>query len=206
MKLIEIAALDNGAHRNQTVSSVLPVPPGWAVIPDGMAIPETFPFVDVETDGAGTVTRLTAREIPVEAPDMETVKSEKIAGMSAACNAAITSGVDVELSDGNTYHYSLTLEDQLNMMNIQAMVASGAESVPYHADVEECRYYSAADFSAIAEAATAWKLYQESYFNSLRSYIQSMDTVEEIEAVTYGMEIPTEYQTDVLKNLIGGAA
>ena len=136
--------------------------------------------------------------------DTQTPNADKIAAMSAACNAAITAGVDVELSDGNTYHYSLTLEDQLNMMNLQAMVASGAESVPYHADGEECRYYSAADFAAIAEAATAWKLYHESYFNSLRSYIQSMTTVEEIEAVTYGMEIPAEYQTDVLKNLTGG--
>lgn len=136
--------------------------------------------------------------------NIDSVKSAKIAEMSSDCNAAITGGVDVELSDGVTYHYSLTLEDQLNLMNLQAMVASGAETVPYHADGEECRYYSAADFSAIAAAATAWKLYQESYFNSLRGYIQAMDTVEEIDAVTYGMEIPAEYQTDVLKNLIGG--
>lgn len=203
MHIIEIESMDNGAHRNQTVSDVLPVPPGWAVIPDDMTIPDTYPFVSIEVDGQ-IVTSMTAGAVP--GPDIETARAEKNAAMSAACNAAITGGVDVELSDGVTYHYSLTLEDQLNMMNLQAMVASGSESVPYHADGEECRYYSAAEFSAIAEAATAWKLYHESYFNSLRSYIRSMTTVEEIEAATYGMEIPAEYQTDVLRDMIGGTA
>lgn len=46
MKMIEIEALSNGAHRNQTYYGTLP--PGWAVIPDDMAVPSTFPFVEVE--------------------------------------------------------------------------------------------------------------------------------------------------------------
>lgn len=47
MKIIEIQALDNGAHRNQT-GDFKTVPNGWAVIPDDM---ETlnFPFGEVET-------------------------------------------------------------------------------------------------------------------------------------------------------------
>lgn len=202
MKIIEIAALDNGAHRNQTISGTMQVPDGWAVIPENMTIPASFPFVDVETDGQNNVTALTAREIPVEVPDIEAVRAAKTAEMSADCERAITSGVDVTLVDGATGHYSLSLEDQLNLMNLQAMVAAGAASVPYHADGEQCRYYSAADFSLIAETATAWKLYQESYFNSLRDYINSMTAVEEIQAVTYGMNIPEAYQTQVLKDLI----
>lgn len=137
---------------------------------------------------------------------LDGVRAAKIRDMSAACNAAIVGGIDVKLSDGVTYHYSLTMEDQLNMMNRQAMVASGSESIQYHADGEECRYYSAADFSDIAEAATSWALYHQSYFNSLKMYIQSMTTAEEIAAVSYGMAIPEAYQSDVLKDLIGGAA
>lgn len=129
-------------------------------------------------------------------------KSSTISKMSAACNATIISGIDVTLSDGNTYHYSLTIEDQINLMNLQSMVVSGAETVPYHADGEECRFYNAADFTLIVQAATAWKLYHESYFNSLRGYIQSLETDEEFDTITYGMEIPEEYQTDVLKQLI----
>lgn len=62
MKLIEITALSNGAHRNQTYNGST-VPDGWAVIPDGMAVPDTFPFVNLTVDGQ-TVTSMTAGTLP----------------------------------------------------------------------------------------------------------------------------------------------
>ena len=61
MKIIEINALTNGAHRNQSGANVLPE--GWAIIPDDAIIPESFPFVDIEVDG-NVVTSMTAREVP----------------------------------------------------------------------------------------------------------------------------------------------
>ncbi len=65
MRIIEIAPLDNGAHRNQN-GGLSVVPSGWAVIPDNMEC-ENFPFgeVDVEdVDGVPTVTKWTLGEIP----------------------------------------------------------------------------------------------------------------------------------------------
>lgn len=59
MKIIEINALSNGAHRNQ-VGFFTTIPQGWAVIPDGMTLPETFPFVDLSVEN-GVVTRMAAR-------------------------------------------------------------------------------------------------------------------------------------------------
>jgi hypothetical protein len=60
MKIIKIAALENGAHKNQTINGEIPVPEGWAVIPDDMELPQTFPFVDI------TVEEITHyREVPV---------------------------------------------------------------------------------------------------------------------------------------------
>lgn len=47
MYIIEITPLNNGAHRNQR-GNISQVPEGYAQIPDDMAIPETFPFVDIE--------------------------------------------------------------------------------------------------------------------------------------------------------------
>lgn len=55
MTIIEIAALDNGAHNNQTINGVdpakFPVPEGWAIIPDGMVC-ENFPFGEVTVDNS----------------------------------------------------------------------------------------------------------------------------------------------------------
>lgn len=66
MRIIEINALDNGAHKNQTISGVIPIPDGWAVIPDETET-ENFPFGEVtaeEIDGVMTVTSWVAGVIP----------------------------------------------------------------------------------------------------------------------------------------------
>lgn len=72
MQIIEIIALENGAHNNQTYHGNLPE--GWAVIPPDMEIPDTFPFVDVEAeeiDGVMTVTGLTDGVVPEPTPAPE---------------------------------------------------------------------------------------------------------------------------------------
>ena len=68
MKIIEIAALENGAHNNQTSSAIKAPPPGWAEIPAGMAVPETFPFVDIEVEG-NVVVKMTAGTVPEPEPE-----------------------------------------------------------------------------------------------------------------------------------------
>lgn len=75
MKIIEIQALDNGAHRNQTVSGAVAVPDGWAEIPADVAIPETFPFVDIQVEG-NKVVSMTAGVVPEPEPQPEPEPTE----------------------------------------------------------------------------------------------------------------------------------
>lgn len=70
MVIIEIKALENGAHRNQTVMGSVPPPDGWAVIPEDMEIPETFPFVSFEV-ADGVVTTMIAGTVPEPVPEPE---------------------------------------------------------------------------------------------------------------------------------------
>lgn len=67
MRIVEIESGANGAHRNQTISGVVAVPDGWAVIPDGMELPDTFPFVDILVEGQ-VVTSVTAGVVPEPEP------------------------------------------------------------------------------------------------------------------------------------------
>lgn len=78
MKIIEIHALDNGAHRNQTTTSTN-IPTGWAEIPADMIIPETFPFVDIQVE-VNKVVRMTARVVPEPEPqpDPEPTETEQL--------------------------------------------------------------------------------------------------------------------------------
>jgi hypothetical protein len=67
MRIIEIDALPNGAHNNQYSFTAVEVPAGWAIIPDDMELPETFPFVNV-TASQGVVTKLTPGVVPPPEP------------------------------------------------------------------------------------------------------------------------------------------
>lgn len=72
MTIIEITALSNGAHRNQS-GDIKTVPDGWAVIPDNMETPN-FPFGEVtaeEIDGVMTVTNWVAGTKPETIPFLE---------------------------------------------------------------------------------------------------------------------------------------
>lgn len=69
MRMIEIEALQSGAHRNQTYHGVLPY--GWAIIPDGMDTPN-YPFGDITVefvDGVMTVTGWTPVILPEPEPE-----------------------------------------------------------------------------------------------------------------------------------------
>ena len=133
---------------------------------------------------------------------VEFVKTRKINEMSMVCSNMITNGFDVVLSDGKSHHFSLTTQDQLNLMSLNAMIASGESNIPYHADGELCKFYSPEDIISISTEATNYKTYHVSYFNSLKAYIESMNNIEDISAITYGTLIPEEYVSDVLKVLL----
>lgn len=144
-------------------------------------------------------------EEPVVEPDVEEdnptldfVRAAKIAEMSRTCNKTIENGFDIETEDG-IHHYSYALEDQLNLMNLSAAIARGEEQLSYHADGELCRFYTAAEINEIISAGNAWKTYHTTYFNALKAYINSLETIEEIDAITYGIELPEEFKTDVLR-------
>lgn len=72
MKIIEITATPNGAHRNQT-GNFYTIPEGWAVIPDSMET-SNFPFGEVTVDNTKVppvVTSWTAGTIPEPEPESE---------------------------------------------------------------------------------------------------------------------------------------
>ena len=147
---------------------------------------------------------------PEPEPEQEDVTVEyarmlKTKEMSAVCQSIISSGIDVELSDGETHHFSLTEYDQLNLFKLEAIARSGEMAVlPYHEDDELCKYYPAIDIITIANVATEYITYHTTYFNSLKHYIKSLNTVNDITTVKYGCDIPEEYQSDVWKGIING--
>lgn len=139
-------------------------------------------------------------EIP--APTVEEQKAALIARMSDECNAIITNGFDVVLDDGKTHHFSLKTEDQLKIQALGLKAKSGETVLPYHADGESCRFFSVQEILSLNTQMESIIEYQTTYFNSLRDYINSLSSAEDLKAVEYGMPILAEFQSEVLKVLL----
>ena len=135
---------------------------------------------------------------------LESVKERKIAEMNQAQQQTIQYGFDVTLSNGTIEHFTLTDHDQTSLLGLMGQVQAGIEQIPWHTSDhdEPCKYYSNADMQLIVNKAMGVITYHITYYRDLRIYInQGLNTKEEVEAVEYGIQIPNEYKSDVLKDL-----
>lgn len=150
------------------------------VIPDGSELAEKilrlYPNFEIITDDGGNIVDVVKID--------ETVKnaiSQKKSELSAECEKVIVAGVDV-----GDAHYSLTLEDQANILALTPLAQAG-NSVFYHSDSNMCCEYSPDEFNKIVNAATVFKTLQTTYCNLLMRQVEAMTNAEEVRAVKYGV-------------------
>ena len=128
------------------------------------------------------------------------IKATKLKEISGACNKTIVAGVDLEFA-GETVHFNLKTEDQSNIANLFRVIELGGTEFPYQADGGISRIYTAAEIVQIYVAAQTLITAQTIYHNSLKSYVQTLTTAEDIATIVYGMELPEPYKTEVDKKL-----
>lgn len=148
---------------------------------------------DTDTDNSNdTQVELTPEEL--EQQKLENfirVKQSKIAELSNACQEKIEDGVYVD-----NKKYSYTIQDQSNILNAMKLAKETGLEVPYHADDEPCTLY---DYSTIASIYMQQQMnltVNQTYFNQLKQYINSINDVEQTEdivAIVYGQELTGEY-------------
>lgn len=127
--------------------------------------------------------------------DLEIAIAKKLDEISSICHKNIESGFDY-----NGDHYSLTEQDQTNILCWSNRAAQGF-SVPYHADGEYCRAYSAEEFTAIVNASVYWIAHNTTYCNILMQYIKTFTDITAIENITYGIELEGEYLEKYNENM-----
>jgi hypothetical protein len=133
---------------------------------------------------------------------LESVKERKISEMNSVQQSMIANGFDIVI-DGKLKHFTLTDHDQTSMLGLMGQVQMGIEQIPWHTSDhdEHCEYFTNEQMKSIIEKATGFLTYHITYFRDLRIYINNLSSKEEIEAVEYGIQIPNEYKSDVLKDL-----
>lgn len=134
---------------------------------------------------------------------LEDVKKAKIEYLDSTCENTIYAGTDVTLSDGSVEHFTLDAKDQLDLSGIGLQLLQGAEQIAWHKDdeTESCKFYSAADGTAIIQTLTLFRTYHITYFRDLRIYVNSLSDADDVNAIEYGSIIPDEYKSDVLKSV-----
>lgn len=128
MKMIKIAALPNGAHRNQTHHGALPE--GWAVIPDGMTL-ENFPFGEVEAaeiNGVMTVTKWTPGEVP-ESGTMATTPAQQREEAYNTLPIIEWEEQMLTVTQAATKWYYYAAEGSAKADELQALIVAAKESI-----------------------------------------------------------------------------
>lgn len=199
MRIIEIAALPNGAHRNQTGANVLP--DGWAMIPDEMET-QNFPFGDIiveEIDNIMTVTHWVPGTMPSQEPSviLNKAKQSKLAEISESCEDYIYAGTNVTFPNNTIEHFTYTIADQSNISEMFTAIMAGATEYPYHADGEICKIYSKAEIVTIYGTLSLFKTEATTYHNSLKAQVNAMDDIDAISATKFKeTELTGEYLTN----------
>ncbi len=137
----------------------------------------------------------TEDEKQVDTVYIEQVKVAKLAEISAACQSAIYAGVDVP-NGKVTEHFSLTMADQTNLSALAEAVAQGATAVPYHADGQLCRQFTAEEIKGVYAAAKAYIMKQVTLCNHLNVWIRRCTTAAEVTAITYSSALPDDLQAN----------
>ena len=183
MKIIEIAASSNGAHRNQTGNFSI-VPEGWAIVPDNMETPN-FPFGNITIDNQTPPVVTSWTQLPIPKPDISAIKVLKIAEISKSCEDYIYAGTDVTLPDNTIKHFTYTLADQSNISEMFTAIMTGATEYPYHADGEICKIYTKEQIVAIYGTLSLFKTEATTYHNSLKAQINAMTDADAISAIKF---------------------
>lgn len=147
--------------------------------------------------------------------DLIETRNNKIAEMSQMSEDIIHKGTDITLSDGKTYHFSFSDQDQYQigflatsaktaqMLEIMGLPTNETgKDYPWHADGGDCIFYSRQDMITIGTTMQNYITYHNSYFHALRNYINEMNNPLKILEINYGITVPMRYCGDVYQTIL----
>lgn len=131
-------------------------------------------------------------------PTLEEIKETKKQEIEVMCQSVTASGIDIELSTG-TQHFALSLEDLIFLSGKQIELTKGVTEVSYQNSNNRCMILSAADMQKIITEAFTFVDFKTTYRNNLYEWIDACKNKEEVETITYGVDIPAEHQSEAYK-------
>jgi hypothetical protein len=170
-----------------------------------------YPVATIEEIDLNELERLqsllgSGQELAADETVLDKAKQSAIQRLSNKCKISINAGFTVALSDGKSYGFKLTAEDQLNLMSIEGQLNAGAETVIYHATGLPCRIFSREDMLKVIKAFRHHVTYHTTYFNVAKQYINSLMDIEKINEFSYGTDVSTVVNDRVIKQILKNGA
>lgn len=137
-----------------------------------------------------------------EEKELHAAQNVKIAELSNICNAKITAGFSVRLKDKNIYSFKLTTNDQINLLNLENQLNTGADTFIYHSTDCPCRVFNRDDMKKIIKSYREHVLYHTTYFNVAKQYVKSLAELAKVNAFTYGSDITWFTKESAIKQIL----
>lgn len=134
--------------------------------------------------------------IDFDAMTLDEYKQWKINQLSSMGETTIFNGTDVELIDGTIKNFTYDLEDQSNLLNAIFIIQALDDltiTIPYHGHGEPCELYSALDILAIYIALQVFSTTVQTMVNMKINWVRGCATKEEVAAINYDTELPSEW-------------
>ena len=157
----------------------------------GVPVPEGCPYIRVSIVpimDEEYFELIDADQTPIEA-GVRRLRESKIEELRNICNKTILEGLQIELSDKKLHHFALSIEDQINLLEIRNLIALGETSFIYHESGGDYQEFSKEDMEKIISEAFKYKQKQLINFNNLKKYINQLTNIDKISKVTYDCKI-----------------
>ena len=126
---------------------------------------------------------------------LDQAKEQKIKEFGEKCKELIYNGKDITLTIGKKY-FSFTDEDQRNIKTLFDIAYSTNVDLPYHANGESCCLFSSQDIITLYFEMQSYITYNTTYCNMLNTMIRNCDSIDEINNIVYGQDLPEPYLTN----------
>lgn len=136
--------------------------------------------------------------------EISLLRQQIIKELSATCHTKIVEGFEIKLSDNKAHKFTLTAEDQINLLNLESQLNTPLNTFLYHASNEPCKYFSREDIEKVIARAKKHILYHTTYFNVAKQYLSNIHDFDRLKSFSYGQDVSAITQDLNIKQILRG--